>query len=77
MSRQSTAEDAKKLRAYIAAHPGVTSYELVHAAVGLGVTDLDAAETVLERHKLIRIEESGDGNHFEDKYYVTAMEVPT
>lgn len=76
MSHRAILEDAKKLRAYIAAHPGVTSYELVHAAVDLGVTDLDAAETVLERHKLIRIDESGDGNHFEDKYYATAMEGP-
>jgi hypothetical protein len=76
VSHRSTVEEAKKLRAYIAEHPGVTCYELVHAAVDLGVTDLDAAETVLERQKLIRIEESKDGNHFEDKYYVTAMEVP-
>ena len=76
MSHRSTLEEAKKLRAYIAAHPGVTGYELVHASVDIGVTDLEAAETVLEKHKLIRLEEDPDGNHFEDKYYVTAMEGP-
>ena len=65
-------EQARKLRAYIAAHPGVTDYELTHAGF---VEDLYDSLTILEHHRLIR-RERVDGNG-EDRSFAIGMEVPS
>lgn len=73
-ARLALLESAKKVRAYVAQHPGATFVDLNSAAELAGV-DLVAAIDVLWRQKLIREEKLSDDSLY-CRYFAQRMEAP-